>query len=316
MKKTILLFTFVSSLFLQTKAQLPNYVPSNQLLAYYSFDNFTSDISGNNNNGANNNVTFVNDRNGVPNAAAYFNGSNAWVEVTAPSFSMAYSDSFSYSFWINKETQPFAGIVMMIGSNVSGNFISIIQGPNEQQFGTNMQQSAWIWVACPHTLNVWDHYVATYNAGTMNLYKNGVFQATGNNPYTTATSANLPLYIGKGINTGYFAGAIDDIGIWSRVLTQQEINDLYASAVTSILKQTSVNHFSANPNVATDYIYLNGPISNTKTYYNIYDLQGKIHQQGYTNNVRQEISVSSLPTGLYHLQILDNNASIIKFIKE
>ena len=316
MKKTLLLTLFMSSLLLQIKAQLPNYVPSNQLLAYYSFDNFTSDISGNNNNGANNNVTFVNDRNGVPNAAAYFNGSNAWVEVTTPSFSMAYSDSFSYSFWINKETQPFAGIVMMIGSSVAGNFISIIQGPNEQQFGTNMQQSAWIWVSCPHTLNVWDHYVATYNAGTMNLYKNGVYQASGNNPYTSAMSANLPLFIGKGINTGYFAGAIDDIGIWSRVLTQQEINNLYASTITSLLQQSNLPQLVANPNIARDYIYLSGPTLNVKTYYNIYDLQGKILQHGYFTNVSQEISVTNLPAGFYNLQILDNKATTIKFIKE
>ncbi|MEI6574575.1 MAG: LamG domain-containing protein [Bacteroidota bacterium] len=63
----------------------------------------------------------------------------------------------------------------------------------------------------------------TYDNGTMNLYKNGVFQSTAICPYTDAVATNLPLIIGRDITTEYFSGNLDDIGIWSRALTTAEI---------------------------------------------------------------------------------------------
>jgi hypothetical protein len=49
MKKSItLLFAFIA---ISIQAQLPTYVPSNGLVAYYPFSGNANDISGNSNNG-------------------------------------------------------------------------------------------------------------------------------------------------------------------------------------------------------------------------------------------------------------------------
>jgi hypothetical protein len=311
-----LLIALISLGFNFSYAQLPSYVPSNGLLAWFGFNNNSSDLSGNNNNASNNNVTFINDRNGVPNSAGSFNGTNTWFEIATPSFTFASTDSFTYSFWINKEVQPAAGIVMMMGSNVAGNFISLIQGASQMSYGTNKQQSAWINIVCPHTLNVWDHYVATYDAGIMNLYKNGVFQSTGTFTYTNVSSANLPMYIGKGIGGGFFLGAIDDVGIWGRALSQQEIIDVYTNTVTSTKTLSTAMNYFVSPNVASDFLYLSTS-SNTVSQisYTIYDTKGTIVNSGKANGNNHLIQIENLSKGVYFINIEDELNTKLKFIK-
>jgi hypothetical protein len=297
-------------------AQLPNYVPTNGLLAWYGFNNNSSDLSGNNNNGANNNVTFVDDRNGNPNSAGSFNGINTWFEVATPSFTFAHTDSFTYSVWVNKDVQPAAGVFLMVGSNAAGNFISILQGPNNTQFGTNKQQSAWIWTTCPHTLNVWEHYVATYNAGIMRLYKNGVFESTTTFTHTNVTSANLPLYIGRGVGGAYFKGSIDDVGIWGRVLNDTEINDLYNSTVTSLNVESIEKPFSLTPNIGAEFIQFNAKVNfENPINFTINDAKGAIIMQGIVNEPFQVIDIKSLSKGVYFMMLNDEQNTRLKFVK-
>jgi hypothetical protein len=119
----------------------------------------------------------------------------------------------------------------MNATNTAGNFIWIFQaGPTNSQYGTNKQQSSWIWAQTASTTSAWTHIVCVYNAGAMTLYKNNVQVATGTYTHTNVTSANLPLYVGRGIGGDYYNGKMDDIGIWNRALTVCEINDLYNSS--------------------------------------------------------------------------------------
>jgi hypothetical protein len=298
-------------------AQLPNYVPSNQLLAWYPFDNNANDISGNSNDAVNNNVTFIDDRNGNANAAGSFNGTDSWLELTTPSFTFASTGAFTYSFWINKDIQPNAGIVMMVANNVSNNFISLIQGISDMQFGTNKQQSAWIWTNCPHTLNVWDHYVATYDAGVMNLYKNGLFQSTNTFTYTNVLSANLPLYIGKGFGGGYFKGSIDDVGIWDRALNTTEINDLYTNTITSINKnQLNKNIFWISSNIAEETIQINSTNTHQATIaYSILDVKGAILLNGILTASTNNVDIKNFKKGMYFIRFNDEKNSSVKFVK-
>jgi hypothetical protein len=298
------------------KAQTPAYLPTNGLLAWLPFDNNSSDVSGNNNNAVNNNVTFIDDRNGIPNAAGSFNGIDAWLEIATPSFTFASTDSFTYSFWINKDVQPAAGIVMMMGSNVAGNFISLIQGASQMSYGTNKQQSAWINITCPHTLFVWDHYVATYDAGIMNFYKNGVFQSTGTFTYTNVLSANLPMYIGKGFGGGNFKGGIDDVGIWGRALSLPEINEVYTNTVTSEKNLNNDIHYSLSPNITDDIIYLKSSTNETsQNNFSIYDANGAKISEGKIVLNNQPINVAGLSKGVYFISIADERNTRLKFVK-
>jgi len=233
MKKTLLGFVILFGAMVFAQAQVPSYVPSNGLLAWYPFNGNTNDESNTGNSGTNYSAMLTSDRHGLANSAYYFNGVFTYIKVDAPSFAFGSGSTFTYSLWMNKTGGT--GVAMMLGSGVANNFVSLFGGgATDFRFGTNKQSFSWIWASCQHTLNVWDHYVGTYDAGTMNLYKNGVFESTALFTHTNVNSTNLPLYIGKDVTTEYFSGSLDDIGIWERVLSTDEIQTLFNSCEISV----------------------------------------------------------------------------------
>ncbi|MDP4637301.1 MAG: T9SS type A sorting domain-containing protein [Crocinitomicaceae bacterium] len=237
-------------------SQVPSYVPQYGLLGYYPFNGNPNDVSANAANLTNNTAVLTTDRFGTANAAYSFNGINQNLINNTPNFTFGQTSSFTYSFWFNRNVTTNTGVIIMNATNATGNFIWLFQaGPTNMNYGTNKQQSAWIWVPTTTTTNTWTHIVCVYNAGVMTLYKDNVMIGTGLFTYTTGvTTANMPLYVGRGVGGNYFSGKIDDVGIWNRALTACEINDLYNSS-------NSLTGVSAGPDVSicnSQAITLNG----------------------------------------------------------
>lgn len=66
-------------------------------------------------------------------------------------------------------------------------------------------------------------------AETLSIYKNGELRRTTSYSGTIRpTHANAPLRIGTRDFASFFQGAIAQVRTWGRVLTDAEINDLYA----------------------------------------------------------------------------------------
>lgn len=73
----------------------------------------------------------------------------------------------------------------------------------------------------------WTHIVATYGPGTMKLYVNGEEVATSTNVPSSILDATAEVRIGsRGDGTNFFDGAIDDVRIYDRVLSIEEIASL------------------------------------------------------------------------------------------
>ncbi|MBK9149315.1 MAG: hypothetical protein IPM12_16040 [Flavobacteriales bacterium] len=60
--------------------QLPSYVPTTGLEAWYPLNGNADDLSGNGNHGSEYNTTLTTDRDGVANAAYSFNGVNSYID--------------------------------------------------------------------------------------------------------------------------------------------------------------------------------------------------------------------------------------------
>jgi hypothetical protein len=239
MKKTLL--TVAITCAFSVFAQIPNYVPTNGLLAFWPFTGNTNDVTANANHLTNNGATLVADRNGVANAAYSFNGTGNYLEKTTPSFVFSPSGTFSISFWLNRPSTT-GGVAMMSGSGTANNFIWLFSGnSNNNVFGTNKQQSAWIWANSPYSLNQWEHYVCMYINGVMRVYRNGVLEVSATYTHTGALATALPFYIGKDIGTSYFNGSIDDIAIWNRSLTNCEIQKMYTSQLPNMVSNAGAD---------------------------------------------------------------------------
>lgn len=281
MKKQLLFLMLLSGF--QLFAQLPTNVSPVGLVAWYGLNGNVNDASINGNHCTNYGATPTTDRNGNANSAYAFDGVSNYLERTTPSYTFTPTGNFSVSMWVKKASAN-VGIMMMSGVQATGTFIWLLQGnaTGTTYFGTNMQQSAWIWAGCNYSLSQWEHYTCVYTGsnGQMKLYKNGVYQSTATYNYTTAIASNIPLYIGKGFASGNFHGDLDDIGIWNRALTQCEITDLYAGTTTVLpvnagLDQTvcAGQSVTLTATGATTYTWNNWVVNNvaftpniTKTY--------------------------------------------------
>ncbi|MFM8494307.1 MAG: LamG domain-containing protein [Bacteroidota bacterium] len=201
-----------------TSSGIPSFVPTNGLIAYYPFNGSPNDATtGNNHLTTYGGVSLTTDRSNTPNSAYGFDGVDDYL-VDTPSFTMSQTGSFTYSLWMRKDS--LVGLTMMHGNSTTGNFVTLIGGSSQVQFGTNQQGSSWIWANAPLTLGSWDHYVCTYNGVTkaMQIFRNGILAGTATYTYTAAVAAVQPLFVGRGIGGAgtFFKGKIDDIGIWNR----------------------------------------------------------------------------------------------------
>lgn len=227
MKKLYLPLLLCLGISLSINAQVPSYVPTSGLVGWWGFSGTPNDASGNGNNFTVTGATLTTDRNNSANSAYQFNGTSQYLVNSTLSHLFSESGSFSVSVWVYK-TATTTGSAIMSGAPGGGPFIWIIQGnATDMMLGTNKQGLAWFWAPTPLTLNNWDHYVGVYTTNSMTFYKNGVLSASNTYTHTGATSTLQPLYVGRGASGTYLGGKADDIGIWDRALSSQEILDLY-----------------------------------------------------------------------------------------
>ena len=87
----------------------------------------------------------------------------------------------------------------------------------------------------------WHHIVGSYDNNRLKIYKDGELDKEGYNP-SNINQTTLPTIIGafrNNSNTGYtafFDGSIDDIIIYDRALTAQEIQQLYSGSTSGLLE--------------------------------------------------------------------------------
>lgn len=79
------------------------------------------------------------------------------------------------------------------------------------------------------SLNTWQHVVATYNGAEIRLYLNGQLVGSPSACTTGAAINNNAFLIGaRATDTAKFSGRLDELRIYSRALTAEEISGLYS----------------------------------------------------------------------------------------
>lgn len=264
-KKAMLLFLVCSAQFIM--AQVPSYVPTNGLVTYYPFNGNANDLSGNGYNGTNNGATLTTDRFGNVNSAYSFNGATNKIVLPLQQNNIT---AYSVSAWFKTSTGgPILsgrGLSNQVGLTLhsySGIPRYIADGPNVS-IGKITNNA--------YADNQWHNIVGVFNgaAGVINssqfsIYIDNVLVAQSN--LTSTTSSVAPINNGTNLligahqvwtNEAFYNGIIDDLGIWNRALTQQEITAMYngvtyndtCNAVSGSLTQGLVGYwpFCGNAN--------------------------------------------------------------------
>jgi len=247
MKSKFLLFTTGMILVAQTLvAQVPSYVPTNGLVGYWPFNGNANDESGNGNNGTVNGATLTTDRNGNTNSAYNFNGSSNYIRIN--NSTSLNSTSISISGWFNtnnlatNDNLDAKGIIgkwwqtpSVCNSNYNAYLVCLTKPLSQSSTfvggATSFYEGNVFYANTPISTNNWYHFVFVHNSTSGGkLYINGNLVNSNSSTGSICNSLNA-LNIGADINNGslyrFFNGKIDDIGVWNRTLTQQEITNLY-----------------------------------------------------------------------------------------
>jgi gliding motility-associated-like protein len=220
----------------------------NGLVACYPFNANTKDVSGNNNNGnIIGGVSLTTDRFGKANSAYSFNGIDGYINV--PNASSLQFEQISIAMWI-KATQfrsfvNSAGTWDRYGGPISRdtrpygtwNGFTTTTSHGFLRFNLGLVNGSYPDVGIENTitLNNWIFLVFIVDNGIAKIYKDGVLVATNTSFSGNKMSPNSnPIYIGRGYwlpNStpldAYFTGIIDDIHIYNRPLTDDEVKALY-----------------------------------------------------------------------------------------
>ena len=255
MKNKILLLIAVATLGLTTAtmAQVPSYVPTNGLVGFWPFNGNANDESGNGNNGSVNGASLTFDRFGNTSTAYSFDGINNFIQVNnAAIFNIV--NGHSISVWYKPNSIHQAVIIEKFNPTNGpgdGGPQLVLRSNQLVDFSIFHNNTGnFVYSNIPSTNQLWHHIVATWNGNLIRLYQNGLL--TDSIPLSvTLNQCNEPMMIGKRSfqNDLHFDGVIDDIGMWNRALTQQEIIDLYNGCQLSVSNQPANQTININNNV-------------------------------------------------------------------
>ena len=258
MKKNFLFMLLALSAIQPLFAQVPSYVPTNGLVGYWPFNGNANDESGNGNNGTNNGATLISDRFGNVNSAYSFDGLDDSIHIGQ----INLTSNYSISFWSNLSNSEFQ-YPIGLGINQT-NTADIYKGygigySSSTPPCSGVTSSKYFVFDAVSTCNnflesnniispsQWNQVVITKNGNLVSININGILE---NSRANMNIQGILDLYFGVRTDLfAFFNGKLDDIGIWNRALTPQEITNLYNSVNSNECLTMVINSgpLSTNP---------------------------------------------------------------------
>jgi trimeric autotransporter adhesin len=225
------------------------------LIAFYHLDSvntttWTDSVNGYNGTSGNN-VALATD--GLMSNAAVFDGNNDYIALTTnATMNTVQDNNYSLSAWVwiprfppgaNETTDTGSfGVVMKSGlhsglrvnTNGTAQFDHWLTGSVNEGSSGNTPVRPYYWA---HLVGVLER-----TSGTAKIYLDGKLEGN-NNTFTAGTATHnygtTPWYIGiaqpgSGTYHWYHEGKIDEVGIWSRALSANEVRELYLRGANRI----------------------------------------------------------------------------------
>jgi hypothetical protein len=179
--------------------------------------------------------------NGAVNGAVQLDGTKGYVTTGGPAFRT--DQSFSVAAWVKLDTAGlpfaavsqdgtrFAGFGLWYRPENGGKWVFAMPNSDVTNVGTDMA-----WSSAPAQIGVWTHLVGVYDepAKQLRLYVNGQLAGTYARTVTSWNATGL-FQIGRGMWDGnpaanYWAGALDEVRAYSRVISEEEIRGVLAQS--------------------------------------------------------------------------------------
>ena len=259
MKTTKALFgilTITMALAVQVQAQ--SFI-TNGLVAYYPFDGNANDKSGNGNNGTLHGAPqLVSDRLGNPNAAYNLNGTTDWIGAPkSPVLNL--TNDLTIALWVKPRIAQHTIYWSLVSysDSITDQYAIAFTSQNHIQFTyytgvyhDTVDSSAAVW-----TNNVWQHVcvVVATSLKAVSFYQDGKLLSSISQSFTPPIPSVAQPQLYLGLNPGenyYFPGGIDDIRIYNRALSTNEVQQLYtyeSQLIISLRKAVSPSFSNLYP---------------------------------------------------------------------
>jgi len=216
------------------------------LIAYYPFNNNTSDLSGHSHDGIASNLVSTTDRNGKPNAAYYFDGSSSIIRVPDAAELRLSGIDFTINSWIKlgSYNMSYGSIVIdkreatsqsgwEFGVAGYGDLTNYVNNYAIATYSVSGGNDPYIAGQTRMDTVSWHMMTLVYKVGeqTATIYIDGKLDNSVTNIPTPNPNISSDMYIGADNPnnwTGYFVkGKLDDIRIYNRAVKASEVQKLY-----------------------------------------------------------------------------------------
>lgn len=207
-------------------------------ISYYSFNNgSTVDSKNNQNLGVIYGAKLMDDKNGTSNSAYYFDG-NAYIELPVPTA----KNTYTYSFWAKATSTPFPGTIgaaISVGSvggdqlvNTANDYYGVsgwaLTSYNND--GTNLGLNTG--TVASLSVGNWVNFVFSRDNKNFKAYVDGKILGIlpTDNKAPGYGNGQPKFYVGSRHSGQGFIGLIDEIKIFDRVLSDEEVKNLYTTS--------------------------------------------------------------------------------------
>ena len=310
------LFVFLGVLLFNGLGLSQDYSTSN-LLAYYSLNGVAVDSGPNNFNGTVYHAQATMGIDSMTNSASFFNGTSDYVLVPNNCSNKLSNTDYSISVWIkvHEFTQRIGHAIVskrcgtdnqgfllhVIGTNHSyhnqGEIVFIVSGGYYDPYLKS---------ATPVVAGEWTNIIVTFDnyAKIGRLYVNG--ELVDENAAFASPRADCAsnFFIGKDPLNGYFFdGTIDELFIYNKVLSEEEISSLSSSLVGVDDRNALESEIHLFPNPNNGNLHIQTAVKDIDQII-IFDFSGRVIRQIPFSN---EISLEGVPEGIYSIQFVDKN---------
>ena len=288
------------------------------LVAHYTFSGDANDETTYANDGEVFGATLVEDRFGVANSAYEFDGVDNYILVPQ-STSLNTADYLTLSFWLTVPEFVTSGEYYLVShGSWDGRWKVSLPSHGKTVLTTKVADGDISDMdSDPEVLplDTWTHVVMVHDGTNNDIYFNGILAATKERAGTLASGNTDSLTIGRESTKwgNYFKGRFDDIRIYNRALTAEEIGALHEdeSADPSSIALDPVHTVQVYPNPTNGFINIKNAENSQVS---VYDISGRLVLTYENTTSLGTIDLSNYNGGIYFVKIIKDNATITRRI--
>jgi len=201
------------------------------LVMWLPFNGDASDASGSGNHGTVYGATLTDDKDGNLDSAYRFDGSDDYIEIPDNAVLDSMSE-LSVCLWVNIASKSAWDYILSKNNNLfsSSSYGISLDNSVDETIGFSIRTSSGTAAAItnnPQNLNQWYHICGVYDSSEVSIWENGIKQTDTGTNTGLITATSYPVRIGMAENSLNFNGIIDDVRIYTKTLSQEEILTIY-----------------------------------------------------------------------------------------